>query len=113
MEITKQIKPLSVNACWQGRRFKSDAYKAYEKELLHTLPQKKLPKPPYKATFTVGCSSRASDIDNFLKPLIDIMQKKYGFDDKDIYELHAKKLITNKGSEYFTFLLESIEEFLK
>lgn len=108
MEIYKQIKTLSVNQCWRGRRFKTPEYKAYEKELLYTLPNLKVPEPPYKVTFVVGFSNRRSDIDNFLKPLIDIMQKKYGFDDKDIYELYVKKVITKKGSEYFNFLLESI-----
>ena len=28
-----EIKPLSVNTAWKGRRFKTDAYKAYEIEL--------------------------------------------------------------------------------
>ena len=32
-----EIKPLSVNECWQGKRFKTKAYTAYEKELLYRL----------------------------------------------------------------------------
>ena len=37
-----EIKPLSINKCFQGRRFKTNDYKNYEKELLLKLP--KLPK---------------------------------------------------------------------
>lgn len=32
--------------------------------------------------------------------LVDILQKKYGFNDRDIYELHIKKTIVPKGNEY-------------
>lgn len=108
MQITKQIKPLSVNACWQGRRFKTSAYKAYENELLCTLPQKKLPKPPYRVYFEFGFSNKASDWDNPVKIFQDILQKKYGFNDKDIYEAFIKKVIVSKGAEYISFSMETI-----
>jgi hypothetical protein len=35
-------KPLSVNLAWQGKRFKTPIYKAYEKELLLRMPAKKI-----------------------------------------------------------------------
>ena len=35
------IKPLSVNKAWQGKRFKTKKYKAFETELLLKLPHKK------------------------------------------------------------------------
>ena len=37
-----EIRPLSVNACWQGRRFKTPEYKAYEEEMLLRLPKEKM-----------------------------------------------------------------------
>ena len=45
--IKVEIKPLSVNAAWQGRRFKTEAYKKYEKEVLSALPELVLPEKPY------------------------------------------------------------------
>lgn len=49
-----------------------------------------------------GFSNKASDLDNPVKPILDILQKKYGFNDRDIYELHIKKTIVPKGNEYIT-----------
>jgi hypothetical protein len=33
-----KIKPLSVNKAWQGKRFKTNEYKQYEKEVSLLLP---------------------------------------------------------------------------
>lgn len=97
------IKPLSVNQCWQGRRFKTRLYKDYEQELSLRLP--KLVIGPYKLvlSLTVGFSNKASDIDNPIKPFMDILQKKYGFNDNRIYKLEIEKKDVKKGSEYIDF----------
>lgn len=108
MNFKINIKPLSINDCWQGRRVKTERYRNYEKELLFTLPNSNKTPPPYKVFFEFGFSNAASDLDNPVKCLLDIMQKKYLFNDKDIYELHIKKKIVQKGEEYFIFNLESI-----
>jgi Holliday junction resolvase RusA-like endonuclease len=107
MIIRKKIKPLSVNECWQGQRFKTNAYKIYEKELLLTLPALTLPPAPYSIYFEFGFSNIASDYDNPVKPLQDILQKKYGFNDKDIYEARILKKKVAKGHEYFIFKIET------
>lgn len=101
LEIRKEIKPLSVNDCWRGQRFKTPAYKAYERELLYTLPPQKLPKPPYSIYFEFGLSNSLSDYDNPIKPIQDILQKKYGFNDKDIICAQIRKCKVDKGKEYF------------
>jgi Holliday junction resolvase RusA-like endonuclease len=97
------IKPLSVNQCWRGRRFKTEKYERYEEELLFLLPPLKMPDPPYKIYFEFGFSSIASDWDNPVKPLQDILQKKYDFDDKLITHAVVKKFSVSKGKEYFLF----------
>jgi len=96
-------KPLSVNECWNGRRFKSDKYKAYERELLHRLPFFKVPDGKLKVSLLFGFSSKASDLDNPVKAFIDILQKKLGFDDKNIYEMTLKKVNVKKGEEFIEF----------
>ena len=95
------IKPLSVNQVWQGRRFKTKKYKAYEKEVLALLPPLKIDfKSPLKVELTFGFSSALSDIDNPVKPILDCLQKRYNFDDKIITELNIKKEIVDKGKEF-------------
>ncbi len=108
MQITKQIKPLSINECWVGKRFKTPKYKAYEALLLYTLPRRELPDPPFKVSFEFGFSTKAADIDNPVKVLVDILQKKYGFNDKEIVEMELKKKIVKKGEEYFKVQFEPI-----
>lgn len=111
MIIKKNIKPLSVNDCWQGKRFKSKAYKIYETELLYTLPILQLPNPPYSIYFEFGLSNVLADWDNPVKPLQDILQKKYGFNDKDIIEARVFKKKVAKGLEYFLVKLENYDKF--
>jgi Holliday junction resolvase RusA-like endonuclease len=98
------IKPLSVNQCWQGKRFKTPKYKQYEIELLLLLKSNlNIPKGRLSLLITFGLSSKLNDIDNGLKPFIDILQKKYGFNDRDIYKLEVEKVIVPKGKEFIEF----------
>lgn len=110
MILEQKIKPLSVNECWQGKRYKTDSYKKYEAALMLMLPKKEMPKPPYKISFEFGFSSKLADYDNPIKPLQDILQKKYGFNDKDIYEATIKRVDVKKGDEYFKIELSNINE---
>lgn len=108
MTVKVYIKPLSVNECWQGKRFKTPAYKSYEKELLYRLPKRVMPSPPLSIYLEFGVSNVCSDWDNPIKPLQDILQKKYGFNDAHIYEGNVKKIKVAKGSEYLLFKIETI-----
>ena len=112
IEIKQNIKPLSVNQCWQGKRFKTQQYKKYEKDLLLTLPKLIIPKPPYAIYFEFGFSNSASDWDNPIKPLQDILQQKYKINDKDIFIAQIKKVKVKKGEEFFNIKLEHIKDGL-
>ena len=103
------IKPLSVNQCWQGRRFKTPKYKSYETELLYSLPELDVPKGLLSITIVFGLSSKLNDIDNGLKPFLDILQKRYLFNDRDIYYLEVHKEIVKKGSEFIEFEINSYD----
>lgn len=103
-----EIKPLSVNQCWQGQRFKSPKYKAYEKELLLMLKPISIPLAPFKISFEFGLSNSLSDWDNPVKPFQDILQKRYGFNDRDIIEATVKKTKVKKGEEFIRWNLESL-----
>jgi hypothetical protein len=105
---TINIKPLSVNEAWQGKRFKSDKYKKYEENLLLLLPKIEVPKPPYFVYLEFGLSSILSDIDNPVKPFIDVLQKKYKINDKDIFNLNIKKVKVNKFNDYIKFHISTV-----
>lgn len=103
------IKPLSVNKCFQGRRFKTIDYKNYEKEMLIKLPKLTFSKTSnLHLEITFGYSNKLADIDNGLKPMIDILQLKYQFNDRNIYKLSVLKEIVKKGDEFVYFNINEI-----
>lgn len=98
------IKPFSVNEAWKGRRQKTDKYKSYENLLLWTLPKMDVPKGKLTVLFDFGFKSKGSDVDNPVKPLMDILQKKYNFNDNQVYQIILHKTIIKKGEkEYIDF----------
>ena len=114
--IKMMIKPMSVNKAWQGKRFKTPAYKQYEKALSYLLPTS-LPNLSakelsdckcLKIVIEYGVSSPLADIDNPTKLVIDIMQKKYKFNDRYIYDLHLFKVDVKKGEEYIKFEINKL-----
>ena len=102
IEVVVDIKPLSANQLWQGRRFKTQAYKQYEKRLTELLPDNLYVPDNGKLIvwYTFGFSSKMSDYDNAIKGFQDVLQKKYNFDDNRIYEAHIFKEVVKKGEEY-------------
>lgn len=102
------IKPLSVNEAWQGRRFKTKKYIAFERELLLKLKPVKIPDGELSISIVYGFSSKLSDIDNPTKMVLDVLQKKYKFNDSRIFELTLKKEIVEKGNEFINIEIEEI-----
>lgn len=118
--LTAKIKALSVNQVWRGRRFKTPKYKAYEQELSLLLPNQYYILTPtidtkigeYEGMLGLvvkfGVSSKKSDVDNLLKPFIDICCKKWDFDDREIYSIWAVKENVKKGNEFIKFNFEAV-----
>ena len=73
------------------------------------LPAIHVPDGNLELTMNVAFSNKASDIDNVAKPFIDILQKKYDFNDSRIYRLILNKLICKKGAEFIGFEFVKIE----
>jgi Holliday junction resolvase RusA-like endonuclease len=115
MEIEAKInvRPLSVNQCFRsgrGKTYRTKEYLAYEEEVLYSLPKKKMLKGELGIDFEFGINKRYgnSDLDNFLKPLIDLLGKKLYFkNDAQICELLARKVKSKK--DYIEFRLYEIE----
>lgn len=98
-----EIKPLSVNQAWKGRRFKTPEYRKYEKAVFLTLPKMEIPQGKLSVVYEFGFSNKLADWDNPIKPFQDILQKKYGFNDSRIVSATVIKTVVKKGQEYISF----------
>jgi Holliday junction resolvase RusA-like endonuclease len=107
--ITIPIKPLSVNEVWKGKRYRSKKYDKYERDMILILPNMTLPDPPYTIYFEFGFSNSLADWDNPIKPAQDILQKRYGFNDKNVKRGVVEKVMVKKGQEYIKFKIEHYE----
>ena len=69
------IKPLSVNRAWQGRRFKTKDYLQYERDMEILLPRDNQHwDEPIQVTYMFYLKNAATtDVDNLIKPLQDIL----------------------------------------
>lgn len=103
------IKPLSVNEAWQGKKFKTPKYKQFRDSVFWLLPNIKIPEPPYCVYYEFGISSKLSDWDNGVKTFQDCLQDRYEFNDNLIYEAHVKKVVVPKGEEYIKFRIDTIK----
>lgn len=88
--------PLSVNKAWQGRRYKTDEYIWYEREigkLVQLNPPTEQLDGLLEIHFTFHLKHhKTTDYDNLLKPLQDILCKcKVIDDDRFIYEARISK----------------------
>lgn len=111
MKILIPLKPLSVNAAWQGRRFKSKTYKKYEADIdMLVPPAKKTLKGLIHATYIFYLTNfLRTDGDNLVKCLQDLLVKKgYIEDDREIvkYTIEKHKSITNS----ITVMYEEVGE---
>jgi len=102
IEAEIKIKPISVNKIWQGRRFKTKAYSDFITEALYKMPKrKKLEGKQLGVFFDIFCKSATrSDLDNFLKPAIDLLvRNEWIEDDRFIYFIQAQKFLVKEASE--------------
>jgi Holliday junction resolvase RusA-like endonuclease len=104
--IRIDIKPISVNDVWQGKRYKTDEYKKFEEDLMFMLPNIKIEldkKKKYQIHYKWYFSSASSDFDNPIKPITDIISKYYGFNDRLIKRAIIEVEQVKKGKEFFEF----------
>ncbi len=105
------VKPFSANQMWYGQKVDTAAYRKYKDHLKEAIPDLIIPKGKLLAQLLVAHSSSLFDLDNAFKPLFDALQKvQTSFNDRDIYEIRAKKIIVPRGKESLNFRLKPIEE---
>ena len=62
-----------------------------------------IPKGKLQIIYIFGLSSSLADNDNPIKPFQDILQAKYGFNDKLIYKTIIEKIDVEKSREFICF----------
>ncbi len=95
MEFKLDIKALSVNDAWQGRRFKTPDYKRYENDVALLLRGvQRAPEGKLQATYRFYMKNhKVADNDNPVKPLQDILVKCGVLkDDRYIYRTIIEKV---------------------
>lgn len=111
MIFTIDLKPLSVNDAWQGRRFKSKTYIKYERDLLFILPRNIKPiegRIEVRYKFHMK-NHKAADWDNPIKPLQDVLVTAGIIkEDSQVYIGMGQKVPSNK--DYFEVMIIPIVE---
>lgn len=94
MKINIPLKPLSINACWQGKRFKTKECKQYDRDLQLLLPKIKIEAQFYEVRYKFYIKTFASsDLDNLVKVLQDNLVKKGIIsDDRYIVKMIVEKV---------------------
>lgn len=111
--INTGVKPFSANIMYQGRKVKSAAYRDHEAVLSRRLPDIPIPDGPLTLKILVCYSNSLSDLDNALKPFLDVLQKRYKFNDRNIYKIVARKRVVPKGEDTIKFSIEPFTEEVK
>ena len=106
------IRPISINEGYSGKRYKTPAHRAWHKSVLFLLPKIPIPIPPYEIYLKFGFSSEKSDFDNCIKFFVDCLQEKYGFNDKLIRRAIIETEIVEKGKEFIEFEIEKLTNYV-
>ena len=95
MDIKLQIKPLSINKAFQGRRYKTKEYDLWLEEGLRLLKAQKIEKTRGDVALDIKffMKSDRSDIDNPLKTFLDLIVKASLIDDDRVIQaIHLVKI---------------------
>ena len=106
MIFTVDIKPLSVNSAWQGKRFKTKAYHDFERDLLWLLPKNIKPiEGRVEVRFRFHMKNhKLADWDNPIKPLQDVLVKSGIIqEDRHIYLGMGQKVVGDR--DYFEVMI--------
>jgi Holliday junction resolvase RusA-like endonuclease len=100
------IKPLSLNQAYRGRRFSTRELADYKLYIWANLPPRSDLIGKLAVSYIFGVSNSNTDADNLIKCFQDALAEAYGFNDNQIYEWQIKKVIVPKGKEFVDFQIE-------
>lgn len=100
------IKAISLNEAYRGKRFSTKKLKKFKIDIFKLLKPMKITKgKKLSVTYKFGVSSKSSDGDNLIKVTQDCLAEAYDFNDKIIYQWFVEKHDVAKGKEYIEFLI--------
>jgi len=102
------VKPLSLNNAYRGRRFKTAELESFKKAVTLLIPRIEVPQGKLSVRYVFGVSTKNSDGDNLIKVFQDALAESYGFNDNLIYHWDVTKVDVPKGMEYIEFELSTI-----
>jgi Holliday junction resolvase RusA-like endonuclease len=103
------LKPVSVNRAWQGRRFKTKEYKAFEEELLWMLKNSAKVSGWYTISFKFYVKNYKSvDLSNLIKTTEDIIVKS-GIVDDDRFCKRMEVEKFKSETDWFKFIIKTLE----
>ena len=112
------IKPISVNSCWQGRRFATKAFKGWQRLVIQQMrwraKDSECPLPVEWERIHLHLKlylkhPLKSDTDNYQKPIIDCLVKSGWIkDDRYIFRITTEKNQLEK--EGFDFNIKEFKE---
>lgn len=107
--ITINIKPLSVNEAYKGRKYKTTKCDVFKNTFKSVMPDKiDVPKGYLSIHFIFGLSSKSGDGDNCVKISQDCIAEKYKFNDKLIKRWIIEVENVKKGNEFISFNLTKL-----
>jgi len=94
MKIKIPLKPLTINKAFQGRRYKTQEAKQYEKDLWHLTKAQPIIAGEVAISYTFYLKNhKRTDIDNLIKLLQDfLVSRAYIEDDRKIYRMTVEKI---------------------
>ena len=110
------VKPFSANAMFvrKGKTtYKTAKYKQFQEDVYECLMGVEWPfeDKPVKFLVYAGMSSKAADLDNIIKPLLDTYQNIYEeFNDKKVQAIFLARSNVKRGGEYLRVHVSEAEE---
>lgn len=92
-QVEVKLKPITVSKAWQGKRFKTKAYKDWQRDFCLLVGKQKPITGQLALTLEIYIKNeKMMDIDNTFKAIQDSMKLANMIeDDRFIYEIHAYK----------------------
>ena len=103
---TLELKPISVNEAYKGRKWMTDKHREFKKVAAILLSRMDFPKLKEKEPFYIiyhFYTDASVDIDNMVKVVQDCITQCLGTDDRYIYGLYIEKHKIKRGNERIEF----------
>lgn len=107
MKIEIPLKPMSINVAWQGRRYKTKDYKAYERAFFYsTKPPKEKIDGEVAVLYVLYLRYYGrTDVGNLEKPLSDLLVKR-GFIEDDRFIKYLQLIKVRSKEEKMAVFIE-------